>query len=123
MLKQSQCECSGGEKRKRLHTLTVQSPAGTAGADGHVDLTTASNWTTQGTIRASFTTKGGREFISGQKVAADVTHLLETVSTNFSRSIEPEWRLVFGTRIFQITAAYDVNEERRMVQIHAMEQK
>jgi head-tail adaptor len=122
MLKQSQCEC-GGDANKRWWSLTVQSPAGTAGADGHVDLKSSANWTTEGTIKANFVTKGGREFISGQKVAADVSHVLETVSTNFTRAIEPEWRLVFGTRIFQITAAFDMNEAREIVQIHVMEQK
>src|SRR5687768_5420357 len=99
MLKQSQCGCEGA---KRYYTLTVQSPAGTAGADGHVDLTSSSNWTTQVTIKANFFSKGGREFVSGQKVQADVSHLLDTASTNFSRAIEPEWRLTMDSRIFHI---------------------
>jgi head-tail adaptor len=118
MLKCSQCE-----NEKRWWTLTVQSPAGTAGDDGQVDLTSDDNWTTEGSIKAYFVSKGGREFISGQQVGADVSHVLETTSTNFTRSIEPSWRLVFGTRVLQITSAFDINEERRMVQIHTMEKK
>jgi hypothetical protein len=48
---------------------------------------------------------------------------LETISTNFSRGILPSWRLVFGSRKFEILSAVDVNEERRMVQIEAKERK
>jgi SPP1 family predicted phage head-tail adaptor len=118
MLKCSQCE-----NEKRWWTLAVQSPAGTAGDDGQVDLTSDDNWTTEGSIKAYFVSKGGREFVQAKQVQADQTHTLETISTNFSRGILPSWRLVFGSRKFEILSAVDVNEERRMVQIEAKERK
>lgn len=113
MLKQSQCECSG---EKRYYSLTVQSPA-----SGEVDLTDDANWTTQGTIKAAFVSKGGSEHIQANQVEGVRSHTLETASTNFARTILPRWRLVYGSRIIQITAAYDVNEERRMVHIQGTE--
>lgn len=120
MLKQSQCGCDG---QKRYHTLTVQSPAGTTGTDGHIDYTSDANWTTEGTIKGYFTSKAGREFVQGKRLQADHSQMIETVSTNFSRSIETSWRLVFGTRNFEILSAVDVNEERRMVQLEVKERK
>lgn len=116
MLKCSQCE-----NEKRWYTLTVQSPNGTPDGYGQVNLNSNSNWTTEGTIKVNFISKGGREFFRGAKIQADVTDILETPSTNFSRSILPSWRLLFGSRVFQIIAAFDVNEERHTVQIQTKE--
>lgn len=118
MLKCSQCE-----SEKRWYTLTVQSPAGTAGADGQIDYTNDVNWTTQGTIKANFVSKAGREFVSAKQVQADQGSLLETPSTGFSRGIQPSWRLVFGSRKFEISSVWDMNEERRVVQIEVKEAK
>jgi head-tail adaptor len=115
MLKESQCEC-GGDANKRWWSLTVQSPAA-----GQVDLTDDANWTTQGTIKAAFTSKGGSEYMQANQVEGVRSHVLETASTNFTRGILPNWRLVFGSRIIQITAAYDVDEGRMKVNIHGTE--
>lgn len=117
-------DCGGGTSLAAvMHTLTVQSPSGTAGDDGHFDPTDSDNWTTEGTIRGSFTSRGGREFIKGQKVSADVSHVIEVPSTSFSRSIQPEWRVRFDSRTFQVVAAYDVNEARQTVRIEVREAK
>jgi SPP1 family predicted phage head-tail adaptor len=122
MLKESSCGCDS-QSSGRYYTLTVQSPAGTAGADGHIDYTSDANWTDEGTIRAKFTSRAGREFVSAKQVRADQGSMLETVSTNFTRGILPKWRLKLDTRRFEILAAYDVNEERRIVQIEVKETK
>jgi hypothetical protein len=123
VLKCSQCESIPSYR----HTLTVQSPTGAAGADGHPDLTLDASWTTQGTIKANFVSKSGREFVSGQKVQADQGHTIETPSTAFSRGILPKWRLTWtrngSTVKGEILSAVDINEERRVVQIQVMEQK
>ena len=125
MLRQSQCGgCDGGEPVRYRHTLTVQSPnEATLDAGGHVDPTSSSNWTTEGTIKANFLSKGGREFIHGEKVGAEVSHVLETPSNNFSRGILPSWRLTFDSRTFQIIAAYDKDEMRQKVIIHVKEER
>lgn len=114
------CDSCNGEA-KRWWTLTVQSPAGTPGADGQVDLTDSTNWTTEGSIRANFVSKGGREFVQANQVQADNSTTIETRSTNFTRSILPKWRLLFGSRVIEITSAYDVDEARKTVRIHGTE--
>lgn len=109
-----------------LHTLTVHSPAGTPGADGHVDLTDPDNWAPEGTIRATFlerrNTLQGREFVSADQVHGEVTHRLETRSTTFSRSIRSDWELRFEGRRLQVVAARDVGERREIVRIDAKEE-
>jgi SPP1 family predicted phage head-tail adaptor len=122
MLRQSQCDCGNGEA-KRWHTLTVQSPAGTAGSDGHIDYTDDANWTTEGKIKAYFVSRSGREFVQARQVQADHTQTVETISSNFSRGILPSWRLVFGSRKFEIASVVDLNEMRQTVQIEVKEHK
>lgn len=117
------CGCDETKTVRYKYTVAVQSPGGTAGAGGHVDLSDDSNWTAQGTIKANIISKGGREFISGKKVAADVSHVFETPFTNFAATIDPKWRLVFDSRKFEIIAAYDENEMRKKVIIHTREAK
>jgi SPP1 family predicted phage head-tail adaptor len=119
MLKCSDCT----QKPRYRYTLTLQSITGTAGADGQIDSTNDSNWTTTGTIQANFMSKGGREFVQAQRVQADVNLVAETPSNNFSRSITPAMRIIFESRVLQITAAYDVDEMRETVRIHLMEAK
>lgn len=103
------------------YTLTVKSLNNTSAV--HVDPKDSSNWTTQGTIKANFTTKAGREFFNADQVQADQTHMIETPWNNFSATIVPEWRLELNSRIFQVVSVADKNEERRVVQITVKEQK
>lgn len=121
MLKQTGCECSETKQVRYRWRLTVQSPGGTPDAGGHVDLTDDANWTTMGTIKANFITRGSREGRVFDQVQAEVSHIVETRSSRFSRSIHPMWRLVFQGRKFNIVAAVDKNEERQVVQIHLTE--
>jgi head-tail adaptor len=119
MLKCSDCQ----QKPRYRYTLTLQSITGTADSYGQIDLTDDDNWTNLGTILANFMSKGGREFTQAQRVQADVSMLAETPSNNFSRSITPAMRIIYKSRVLQITAAYDVDEQRETVRIHLMEAK
>lgn len=103
------------------YTLTVQTPGGTAGDDGHVDLTSDANWDTAGTIKGNFLTRGGRESRIFDQVQGEVTGIIETPSNNFTRSIHPESRLVFETRKLNVQAVIDVDERRQIVHIHYTE--
>jgi hypothetical protein len=123
VLKCSQCESMPSYK----WTLTVQSPAGTAGGDGHIDYTSDANWTTAGTIKANFTSNAGREFISAKQVQADQGFTIECPSSAFSRGIQPSWRLTWiedgSTHKGEILSVVDVNRERKKVQIEVKEHK
>ena len=116
-------DCPTQKKTRYRHRLTVKSPSGTADEYGQIDLDDSDNATTEGTIKANFVSKGGREFFRGEQIQADVTHLLETPSKSLSRSLQPNWWLVMGSRTFQIVASFDVNEERNIVQIQVKESK
>lgn len=106
------------------YRVVVEKPSGSADAHGHVDLTAATSWLRAGSIRARFATKGGREWRAVDQIEAVTTHIIETPATTFSRTIEPTWRLKFDGRTFGITAAYNVNEERRgVVRIEATESR
>lgn len=104
--------------------MTIEEPGGTPDAAGHVDLTLDANWDRSGRIKVRFITKGGREGRIFDQVQAEVTHVVETRATAFSRRILPAWRGRFDGRKFNITAAFNVNEERRgIVQLHLTEAK
>lgn len=105
-----------------IYTLTVKSLNNTSAA--HIDVSDSSNWTTQGTIRANFLSKAGREFFNAEQVQADQSFLIETPSNNFSRTIEPGWRLedADGT-VYQIESVVDKNRMRQVVEITVKEAK
>ena len=101
--------------------LTIEKPSATKDAAGHVDLSVDSNWSQIHKIKGRFITKGGREGRIFDQVHADVTHVIETRSTAFSRTLIPKWRLKMDGRKFNIAAAYDVDEARKIVRIEAIE--
>lgn len=113
------CACDEiGQLRERL---TVQQPGGTAGADGHVDLDDDANWKDVGSQRAGFKTRGGAEGRRFNQVGAEITHIITMRYNSLTKRIVPSWRLRMGTRKFNITASYDVDEAHRFVQVHAIE--
>ena len=99
----------------------IQEPRDTPGVTGRTDLSDDANWNTVGIRRCRFVTRGGRERVFSDQVSADVTHVIEMRSDSVTRSIHPKMRLNMCGRIFNIAAAYDVNEERRIVRIEATE--
>lgn len=103
------------------HTLTVEMPGTIRDAAGQVDLTDDANWTTAGRIKGRFITKGGSEWYSFKQTQATTTAFIETPWTTISRSIEPSWRLKMGGRVFDITAAYRVDEVGKIVRIEVTE--
>lgn len=111
----------GGCSTASQKRLTLQRPAGTAGIDGHVDLTDDANWQTIATnVWGSFSTRGGSEGRAFDQVQADVSHIIE-IPYRPSLTILPKWRLVSGSRVFNISAAYDVDEAHHTIRVHATE--
>ena len=102
--------------------LVVEKPRTTLDGAGQTDLTEDSNWVQTGTVRARFITRGGMESRVFDQIQAETTHVIETPATTFSRSIIPSWRAKFDGRKLNITAAYNVNEDRRgVVRLEAKE--
>ena len=115
------CECDQKTQVKYKYTLTVHAISGTVGDDGWIDTSDSDNWPATGTIKANFLSKGGREYINGQKVQAEVSHVAKTPSTSFSRSISPANHITFDSRTFEIVAAYDMDEVQKEVWLHLKE--
>lgn len=115
------CACPPTTRKRYRWTVAVQTPSGTQDAAGQIDKTDDSNWSSLGNIRVNFITKGSREWHLHDQTQAEVTQVLETPSTALSRSIAPTDRIVFDSRKFNVTGAYDVNEERREVRLEVKE--
>ena len=101
--------------------VTIEEPAGTADATGHIDLTAEANWARVGKFQANFVTKGGREGRIFDQVQAEVSHVLRMRSTRQSRAIHPEMRLKHEGRTYNIVAAYDVDNDKEVVQLELVE--
>lgn len=113
------CDCDSiGQRNRRL---AIERPKTTPDNAGHVDLSQDSNWTEVGKRWASMTTRGGRESRVFDQVQAEVSHLIGLPYDSLTKTIIPKWRLKMGTRRFNITAAYDVDEERRTIRVEATE--
>lgn len=113
------CGCDhAGERNRRV---TVESPSGTADAAGHVDLTIDSSWTDEGQRWAKVITRGGSESRVFNQVQAETTHIVEMNSDGLTRTIIPKWRLKLGNRNLNITAAYDVDDQRQTVRCECIE--
>lgn len=117
------CGNNCGEHVRYPYKLTVQKPSATLDSAGHIDLTDDDNWTTAYVIRGRFLSSGGREFQQAKQTFAELTHVIETPSTPGTRTIQARWRVLWGTRTFEIKAAYDVDEARRIVRLETTEEK
>lgn len=106
-----------GAYRHKLTVEQVKSDA-SAGDDGHVDLTDDDNWEAADTIKGRFISKGGREGRIFDQVEAEVTDIVETPSSDFSRSIHPKQRIKDTDGVkYNISAAYDVDRQRKVVRL------
>jgi head-tail adaptor len=116
-------KCGGGcSTHGRYHyRVVIQEPSGEPDATGHVDLTDPANWKQYTAIRVNFITKGGREGRMFDQIQSQVNLLAHTRSTKQTRGIHPDMRLIHDGRTFNISAAYDVNESKDVVQLELIE--
>ena len=113
------------------HTLIVEKPKATTEDNGQTDLSDPDNWTAAWTIRARFitptrtvfSTASGREVQVGDQIQALSPVVIMTPYTSQGRVPDPSYRLRMGSRIFNITSAFRVNEIGREIQIEAIERK
>lgn len=104
--------------------VTIQKPTvgATPDAAGHVDFTNGdANWTDVATRSCTIRTRGGSESFRFHQVHAQVTHLVDMRSDATTRTIQPYWRLKFGSRYFDIRAAYDVDQSKMTVRCECTE--
>lgn len=116
------CDCDVPiAKQKRF---TLQSPAGTPDATGHVDYSVDANWTTVSTtLWGAFKSRGGSEIQTQNQPQGVIHHTIEFPYSTTAASIIPKWRLKLGTRVLNITAAYSVDEGDEVIRVEATEKK
>jgi SPP1 family predicted phage head-tail adaptor len=103
-----------GQQRERV---TIQKPVETAAAEnafGEIDLTSEdANWQTHATRWAGITPTAGREFVSGEQVQADVTHVVVLRYDSKTELINTRYRLKRGAKYLNIMAAYPKDNRNR----------
>lgn len=93
--------------------ISLQQRSGTLDAYGQ-QLTT---WSTIATVWANIKPKGGKERERSMVVESELMH---NVTIRYNASFMPPttvdaWRILYGTRIFNIVAAYDVDEAHKHI--------
>lgn len=68
---------------------------------------TIDEWVSVGKWWAKVEPTGGREVIRGMQIAADVTHLIEM---RYTDQVTPARRIRYGTRIFDVGSAINIEE-------------
>lgn len=78
------------------------------------------SWATTATVYARLDPLSGREFIEGARRDADITH---RITIRYRADITPTtaWRILYGTRVFDIEAVLNLDERDRVWQIMARE--
>ena len=82
---------------------------------------TSESWATMLETRAALAGAGGREYVAGGGVRADVTHLLRIRSSRLARTITPKERVIVDGRPFEILAAVDKTGRRRESELQCRE--
>lgn len=100
-----------GERDKRI---TIQKPATSTDANGQAII---SGWADVATVWASIRPISGREKLRAGAVGSTLTH---TVCVLYQSGLMPPltvaaWRVKYGTRTFNIVAAFSPNEAREEI--------
>ena len=117
-----ECCVDIGSFNRRV-TIEKPDPSASPSDGGHVDLSLDANWTTVGTRWARLRTKGGAEGRALEQVQAMTTMFVEIRSDTTTRAILPNWRLTMDSRIFNVEAAYDVDDAKQVVRCEVKEPK
>jgi SPP1 family predicted phage head-tail adaptor len=99
---------------KLRHRIAIEKVAETQDSDGSVIET----WSTFANAQASIEPISGREYFAAQTTQADVTH---RISLRFIAGVIPKMRVKYGSRIFGILSAINVNERNRELQLMCRE--
>ena len=102
-----------------VHRIQVQRRSATLDGYGQE----ANTWTTIATVWANVRPIGGREKLRAMALESELTH---EVTVRYSDALMPPtqadaWRILYGSRIFNITAAMDVEEERHWIKFDCTE--
>lgn len=99
------------------HSVTIQQPSGSR--DDHGQRATA--WGNLATVWASINPISSRELIAVSQLQMDVTHKIILRYETMLASISHGWRIVFGTRAFDIQGVRNIDERNRTLELLCVE--
>ena len=99
---------------KLRHRITIQSKGVARDSFGAEVIT----WLTEKTVWASVDPIFGREYFLAHQVQADVTH---SIRIRYYEGLRPDWRILFGSRIFDIKSIINLEERGREMVLMARE--
>lgn len=108
---------------KLRHPVVIQSPDDSATPDafGNIDFTNDDNWTTEGSRRCQIRPVTGKELYHGAQVQSNLTHTLRFRADELTGQISSRWRIVFGSRVFNVERAFTVMELDWEVEVQCVE--
>ena len=75
-------------------------------------------WNTKATVWASVEPIAGREYFLAQQVQSEVTH---RIRIRYYAGLQSDWRIRFGTKLFDILSIIDFEERHVEMQIMCKE--
>lgn len=91
---------------KLKHRVELQSQTQTTDTQG---ISIKGSWSTQRTVWARIEPFSQREYMDDRKVTTEATHRI-TVRWQPSISLTTEWRILYGSRYFQIESVINIDE-------------
>jgi len=99
---------------KLKHRITIQSKGVARDSFGSEVVT----WITEKTVWASIEPIAGREFFLAHQMQANVDH---RIRIRYYDGIRVDWRILFGTRIFDIKSIINLQEQNNEMILMAKE--
>lgn len=97
------------------HSVVIQSESRTPDSRGGASKT----WSTTATVFANIRPASAREGYQAGQLQGAVSHV---VSARWITGIRPKMRILWGSRIFQITGVRNLDEESRIMQLDCVEE-
>ena len=110
------------DRRKFNRRFILQQPKGIEDAGGHIDLTDDDNWQNLGEYWLKLFGQSSKEFYRAMQVQGDVTHVAEVPYSKVTANLNPSYRWFDGQRKLQITAAFDPDDNREVIQMRLVQQ-
>ena len=104
-----------GKYRDRVTIQTPKEDVLDEDEYGQIDLTLDANWTAVGQRWAEVIAVNGREFVDGERLEAEVSHLLKLHYDSTTKTIQSEMRIVIDetSQKLNIVTAYPAGNRRR----------
>jgi head-tail adaptor len=102
----------------------LQSPDGEPDAGGHLDLSLDSSWKDRGRFYfVKIHSQSSREVYQARQVRAEVTHVVDVWWTSVTSQITSCHRWKSGNGKFEVTSAFDVDDENRVMRMSLIERR